>query len=133
MSEKRAKQVRKLDMRMDGLERRLCADEKSQAEEDAWNKAFYHVQANGAAASVEARAAAKRQARQAEKTARAWKHIAYAALVAAIIVEIIAIWAVRYKEPAVPPLVVLPEEQVVVVKQIGAPTIAQLLDWEEVA
>lgn len=127
MSEKRAKQVRKLDTRLDGLERRLCAVEERRTADDRWNHALQQIQAKGEINSAEARAAAKRQARQAEKTARAWKHIAYAALVAAIIVEIIAIWAVRYKEPAVPPLVVLPEEQVVVVKQIGAPTIAQLI------
>ena len=132
MSEKRAKQVRKLDMRMDGLERRLCAVEKSQAEEDAWNKAFYHVQANGAAASAEARAAVKRKARQAERKARTWQYIAYAALVAAIIVEIIAIWAVHNKEPEVPPLVVTTEQQAVSMTadapRIGAPTLAQLLE-----
>ena len=130
MSEKRAKQVRKLDTRLDGLERRLCAVEERRTADDRWNHALYHVQAT--AASVEARAAAKRQARQAERTARIWKRIAYVSLVAAIIVEIIAIWAVRNKEPEVPPLVVTTEQQAVSMTadapRIGAPTLAQLLE-----
>ena len=126
MSERRAKQVRKLDTRLDGLERRLCAVEERRTQDDGWNHALYQVQVKGAIDS----AAAKRPARQAERTARIWKRIAYTALVAAIIVEIIAIWAV-YSKKEVPPLVILPEQQAVAPvaeePRVGVP-IAQLLE-----
>ena len=124
MSQKSEKYARNLRKEMEDTKTRMtCTGEKV----DRLAMAFDAVHSQAIADADRERLTARRHARQAEKTARAWKHIAYAALVAAIIVEIIAIWAVRYKEPEVPPLVVLPEEQVVVVKQIGAPTIAQLI------
>lgn len=130
MSEKRARQIRRFESRIEDLDRRMCAVEERRAEDDAWSHALYQVQVKGAVESAEARAAAKRHARQAERTARTWKYIAYAALVATIIVEIIAIWAIYYKEPEVPPLVIQPEQAVTITAdepEIGVP-IAQLLE-----
>jgi t-SNARE complex subunit (syntaxin) len=124
MSQKSEKYARNLRKEMEDTKTRMtCTEEKVDRLAMAFDAVHSQAMENARQESAEAR----RQVRQAERKARTWKHIAYAALVAAIIVEIIAIWAVRYKEPEVPPLVVLPEEQVVVVKQIGAPTIAQLI------
>ena len=124
MSQKSEKYARNLRKEMEDTKTRMtCTEEKV----DRLAMAFDAVHSQVLADADRERLTDRRHARQAERKARTWKHIAYAALVAAIIVEIIAIWAVRYKEPEVPPLVVLPEEQVVVVKQIGAPTIAQLI------
>ena len=131
MSEKRARQIRRFESRIEDLDRRMCAVEECRANDEAWSHALYQVQVKGAVESAEARAAAKRHARQAERTARTWKHSAYAALVAAIIVEIIAIWAIHFKEqPDIPPLVIRPEQAVTVtadVPEAGVP-IAQLLE-----
>lgn len=124
MSQKSEKYARALRQEMEETKTRMTHTEE---QVDRLAMAFDAVHSQAIADADRERLTARRHARQAERKARTWKHIAYAALVAAIIVEIIAIWAVRYKEPAVPPLVVLPEEQVVVVKQIGAPTIAQLI------
>lgn len=124
MSQKSEKYARDLRRRQEAVEARMThAEEKVDKFEEMFDAVHTQAMENARQESTEAR----RHARQAERKARTWKHIAYAALVAAIIVEIIAIWAVHYKKPEVPPLVVLPEEQVVVVKQIGAPTIAQLI------
>lgn len=124
MSQKSEKYARNLRKEMEETKTRMtCTEEKV----DRLAMAFDAVHSQVLADADRERLTDRRHARQAERKARTWQYIAYAALVAAIIVEIIAIWAVRYKEPAVPPLVVLPEEQVVVVKQIGAPTIAQLI------
>lgn len=124
MSQKSEKYARSLLRRQEAVERRVAQAEDTMVR---WEDTMRDMRLRAVEDAWREKAAARRRTREAERKARTWKHIAYAALVAAIIVEIIAIWAVRYKEPEVPPLVVLPEEQVVVVKQIGAPTIAQLI------
>ena len=124
MSQKSEKYARNLRKEMEDTKTRMTCTEENV---HRLAMAFEAVHSQAIADADRERLTARRHARQAERKARTWKHIAYAALAAAIIVEIIAIWAVHYKEPEVPPLVVLPEEQVVVVKQIGAPTIAQLI------
>ena len=66
MSEKRSKQVRKMEGRMDDLALRVSRLEKKREADDAWNHALYQTRLNGALSSAEARDAAKRHARQAE-------------------------------------------------------------------
>ena len=124
MSQKSEKYARNLRKEMEDTKTRII---RAETKVDGFEKMLDAVHTQAMENARQENAEARRHARQAERKARTWKHIAYAALVAAIIVEIIAIWAVHYKEPEVPPLVVLPEEQVVVVKQIGEPTIAQLI------
>ena len=130
MSEKRARQLRQMEGRLDDLNLRVSRIEEKRKADDVWNHALYQTRLNGAMNSAEARAAAKRQARQAEQKARIWKHIAYAALVAAIIVELIAIWAIYFKTPAVPPLIIQPEHAVTMTAETpeAGVSIAQLLE-----
>ena len=127
MSQKSEKYARDLRRRQEAVEARMThAEEKV----DGFEKMFDAVHTQAMENARQENAEARRHARQAERKARTWKHIAYAALAAAIIVEIIAIWAVRSEEPEVPPLVVLPEQAVTVTAdapEIGVP-IALLLE-----
>lgn len=127
MSQKSEKYARDLLRRQEDVEARMThAEEKVDKFEQMFDAVHTQAMENARQEIAEAR----RHARRAERKAQAWKHIAYAALVAAIIVEIIAIWAVRSKEPEVPPLVVLPEQAVTVTADApkAGVTIAQLLD-----
>lgn len=85
MSEKMAKRVRRLEGRVDDLEHFKSAWES--AEESVHNQAVLDAATQ--------RNAERRRARQAERTAALWRRVAYIALVAAIIVEIIAILVIR--------------------------------------
>ena len=85
MSEKMAKRVRRLESRMDAMEH--C--------NSAWDAAEASVHNQAALAATTERNAERRRARQAERTAALWRRVAYIALVAAIIVEIIAILVVN--------------------------------------
>ena len=127
MSQKSEKYARNLRKEMEDTKTRMT---RTEAKVDGFEKMFDAVHTQAMENARQENAEARRHARQAERKARAWKHIAYAALVAVIIVEIIAIWAVHYKEPEVPPLVVLPEQAVATVAnepKVGV-TIAQLLE-----
>ena len=133
MSQKSEKYARNLRKEMEDTKTRMTHTEE---QVDRLAVAFDAVHSQTIADADRERLTARRQVRQAERKARTWKHIAYAALVAAIIVEIIAIWAVN-REREVPPLVVTTEQQAVSMTadapRIGAPTLAQLLDLEAVA
>lgn len=85
MSQKTAKRIRRLEDRMDAQERRG----------DAWDAAVTAVHKQELLDTTAQRNTERRRARQAERTAATWKKLAYAALVAAIVIEIIAILAVR--------------------------------------
>ena len=99
MSEKMAKRVRRLESRVDDLER-------YNADWDAAEEAAHNQAALDAATQ---RNAERRRARQAERSAALWRRVAYIALVAAIIVEIIAILVIHANaactDPIDPPVV----------------------------
>ena len=78
--------------RMDVMDSRVAALERSAASWDA-AEASAHSQAILDAATE--RNVERRRARQAERTAAMWRRVAYIALVAAIIVEIIAILVIH--------------------------------------
>lgn len=84
MSEKMAKRVRRLESRMDAMEH--C--------NSAWDAAEASVHNQAALDAATERNAERRRARKAERAVVAWRRMTYAALVAAIIVEIIAILVV---------------------------------------
>lgn len=90
MSEKMAKRVRRLEGRVDDLDRFKAALEA------------VHSQAVLDAATE--RNAERRRARKAERAVVAWRRMTYAVLVAAIIVEIIAILAIRANAACVSPI-----------------------------
>lgn len=104
MSEKMAKLVRRLEGRVDDLERF----------KDAWKSAEESVHNQAVLDAAAERNAERRRARQAERTAALWRRVAYIALVAAIIVEIIAILVIRASaactDPIDPPVVVTAQE-----------------------
>lgn len=85
MSQKTAKRIRRLEGRVDALER-YNAD---------WDAAEADVHNQAALDAATERNAERRRARQAERTAAMWRRVAYIALVAAIIVEIIAILVIH--------------------------------------
>ena len=85
MSEKMAKRIRRLESRVDALER-YNAD---------WGAAETAVHNQAVLDASTERNAERRRARQAERTAALWRRVAYIALVAAIVVEIIAILVVN--------------------------------------
>lgn len=85
MSEKMAKRVRRLESRVDDLERF----------KSAWDAAEASVHNQAVLDATAERNAERRRARQAEKTAALWRRVAYIALVAAIVVEIIAVLVVN--------------------------------------
>ena len=85
MSEKMAKRVRRLESRVDDLERFKAA----------WDAAEASVHQQFALGAATERNAERRRARQAERAVVAWRRVAYIALVAAIIVEIIAILVIH--------------------------------------
>ena len=85
MSQKTAKRIRRLEGRVDALER-YNAD---------WDAAEADVHNQAVLAATTERNAERRRARQAVRTAAMWRRVAYIALVAAIIVEIIAILVIH--------------------------------------
>lgn len=84
MSEKMAKRVRRLEVRVDDLERFKAAWEA--AEESVHNQAVLDAAAE--------RNAERRRAREAERAVASWRRMTYAVLVAAIIVLVAAILVV---------------------------------------
>ena len=104
MSEKMAKRVRRLESRVDALERYTVA----------WDAAESSVHNQAALDAATERNAERRRARQAERTAALWRRVAYIALVASIIVEIIAILVVHVSADCMdstdPPVVVTVQE-----------------------
>ncbi len=98
MSQKTAKRIRRLEGRMDAMERYAAA----------WDAAEESVHNQAALDAAAERNAERRRARQAERTAVLWSRVAYAALVAAIFVLIIAVVAVYacadYTDPIDPPV-----------------------------
>lgn len=87
MSQKTAKRIRRLEARMDAQERRV----------DAWDAAVTAVHKQELLDTTAQRNAERRRARQAERTAATWKTLTYAALAVAIVIEVIAVLAVRAK------------------------------------
>ena len=85
MSEKMAKRIRRLEGRVDDLERFRSS----------WDAAEEAAHKQAVLDAATARNAERRRARQAERTAALWRRVAYSALVAAIIVEIIAILVIH--------------------------------------
>lgn len=85
MSEKMAKRIRRLESRVYELE---CYNA-------AWDAAEASVHNQSALDAATERNAERRRAREAERTAAKWRRVAYIALVAAIIVEIIAILVIH--------------------------------------
>lgn len=85
MSEKMAKRVRRLESRVDDLERF----------KSAWDAAEASVHNQAVLDAATERNAERRRARQAERSAALWRRVAYIALVAAIIVEIVAILVIH--------------------------------------
>lgn len=85
MSEKMAKRIRRLEGRVDDLERFRSS----------WDAAEEAAHKQAVLDAATARNAERRRARQAERSAALWRRVAYIALVAAIIVEIIAILAIH--------------------------------------
>lgn len=81
----------KIRRRVDTLEARMDAVELGKV----WDAAEASVHNQAALAATTERNAERRRARQAERTAALWRRVAYIALVAAIIVEIIAILVVN--------------------------------------
>lgn len=104
MSEKMAKRVRRLESRVDALERYTVA----------WDAAESSVHNQAALDAATERNAERRRAREAERTASKWRRVAYIALVASIIVEIIAILVVHVSADCMdstdPPVVVTVQE-----------------------
>ena len=100
MSQKTAKRIRRLEGRVDALER-YNAD---------WDAAEASVHSQAALDAAAERNAERRRARQAERTAAMWRRITYAALLASIIVEVIAILVIHASaddtEAIHPPMVV---------------------------
>lgn len=80
-----AKRVRRLEGRVDDLERFRSS----------WDAAEEAAHKQAVLDAATARNAERRRARQAERTAALWRRVAYIALVAAIIVEIIAILVIH--------------------------------------
>lgn len=89
MSQKTAKRIRRLEARMDAQERR------GDALANAWDGAMTAVHKQELLDTAAQRNAERRRIRQAERIATTWKTLTYAALVAAIVIEVIAILAVR--------------------------------------
>lgn len=104
MSEKMAKRVRRLESRVDALERYTVA----------WDAAESSAHNQAALDAATERNAERRRAREAERTASKWRRVAYIALVASIIVEIIAILVVHVSADCMdstdPPVVVTVQE-----------------------
>lgn len=93
MSEKMAKRVRRLESRMDAAEATLENHDKRLNNAAKWAAA---MQASISELSeMEANRDFRRRVRQAERSAALWRRVAYIALVAAIIVEIIAVLVVN--------------------------------------
>lgn len=98
MSQKTAKRIRRLEARMAAQERRG----------DAWDAAVTAVHKQELLDTTAQRNTERRRARQAERIAATWKTLTYAALVVAIVIEVIAVLAVRaagadtVSEPAAP-------------------------------
>lgn len=84
-NEKLRRQVERLKTRVDDLERF----------KSAWGAAEAAVHNQAVLDAATQRNAERRRARQAERSAALWRRVAYIALVAAIIVEIIAILAIH--------------------------------------
>lgn len=105
-SEKLRRQVEVLKERMDVMDSRVVELERSAA---AWDAAEASVHNQAALDAATQRNAERRRARQAERTAALWRRVAYIALVAAIIVEIIAILVIHANAactaPVDPPVV----------------------------
>lgn len=99
MSEKMAKRVRRLEGRVDDLERFRSS----------WDAAEASVHNQAALDAATERNAERRRARKAERAVVTWRRVAYIALVAAIIVEIIAILVIHANAactaPVDPPVV----------------------------
>lgn len=85
MSEKMAKRVRRLEGKVDDLERFKIS----------WESAEASVHQQFALGAAIERNAERRRAREAERTAAIWRRVAYIALSVAIIVEIIAILVIH--------------------------------------
>lgn len=103
MSQKNAKRIRRLENRVDTMER-------SAASWDAAEAAVHNQAALDAAAE---RNAERRRARDAERAVIAWRRMTYAILAVAIVVEIIAILVVNAEADAEvidPPMVVATEK-----------------------
>lgn len=81
----------KLRRRVDTLEARMDAVELGKV----WDAAVASVHNQAALDAATQRNAERRRSRQAERTAALWRRVAYIALVAAIIVEIIAILVIH--------------------------------------
>lgn len=81
----------KLRRRVDTLEARMDAVELGKV----WDAVEASVHNQAALAATTERNAERRRARQAERTAALWRRVAYIALVAAIIVEIIAVLVIH--------------------------------------
>lgn len=119
MSQKTAKRIRRLEVKMDAQERR--GDNLS----IAWDVAMTAVHIQGLLDTVAKRNAERRRARQAERAASTWKALAYAALVAVIVIEVIAILAVRAAGADITPEPVAPVEIPSAAKTVTAIQAAQ--------
>lgn len=93
-NEKLRRQVERLKTRVDALER-YNAD---------WDAAEAAVHNKAALDAATERNAERRRAREAERTAAKWRRVAYIALVAAIIVEIIAILVIHANAACADPI-----------------------------
>lgn len=85
MSQKNAKRLRRLEERVDAMEHFNAT----------WDAAEASVHNQDVLDAAAERSTERRRARQAERTAALWRRVAYIALVAAIIVEIIAILVIH--------------------------------------
>lgn len=106
MSEKMAKRVRRMEVRVDDLERFKAA----------WDAAEASVHNQAALDAATERNAERRRAREAERAVVAWRRMTYAVLVASIIVLVAAILVVNAEADAEvvdPPVVVTAAETVV--------------------
>lgn len=107
MSEKMAKRVRRLEGRVDDLERFKAA----------WDAAEESVHNQAVLDSAAERNAERRRARQAERAVVAWRRMTYAVLVSAIIVLVAAILVVYARADCMdtidPPVGVMAEETAV--------------------
>lgn len=90
----------KLRRRVDTLEARMDAVELGKV----WDAAEASVHNQAAMDAATERNAERRRAREAERTAAKWRRVAYIALVAAIIVEIIAILVIHANATCVSPI-----------------------------
>lgn len=104
MSEKQAKRIRDLDRRISHLEAVKPTETDPEAA-DRWEQAILTARMERARAEMEAQyhRRAAREAREAADSAALWKCVAFGAIIAAIIVELLAISAIncRAVEPAV--------------------------------